>query len=463
MFDRSSDDLDRRIAILLAADNPDGGELAQALSELRQRHRGLQGLLDRVIRIADGFQRAERERSAGYQESYEREVRRIEKIIRISDSYQSMLHASEVHYRDIYNHAPLAFVLFDREGRIVDWNRAAEAIFGWSREEMLGRDGLDLLVPESERQKIRDLLQQTLDERRPSRSVNANLTRGGAEVICEWINVLRYGSNGEIIGLLSLGMDISERFRLESDLRQAKDAAEQALADQRHFLSMASHEFRSPLAVIDSAAQVLEMNCRDHPDMHKVLQRIRRAVKRLSGFLDNCLTEDRLDTQNWLLLGRWFDLPAFLGSLVEQCRLLAPLHRLRLLDGGMPARFYGDPPLLQVMLHNLLENAVKYSPEGGEITLTAGPAEGGGLTISVADEGVGIPLDEQAQIFSKYVRGQVGGGIPGAGLGLYLVSRIAALHKGRVEVQSAPGLGARFTVVLPVNAEGAADDGGGER
>lgn len=454
MAENSPDEFATRLHQLLTGPPGDPVELQLALRMLNDRYLVQQKLLDRVVRISDGFQRAERERTVSHHARYEREIRRIEKIIRISDSYQSMSRASERHYRDVFNHAPLAFLLFDRQGHVLDWNRTAEQIFGWRRDEVLGQDVIDFLVPESECARMRGLLEETLVQGEATHSISANLTKSGETVICEWSNVLRFNSDGELVGVLSLVMDISERFRLENDLRIAKESAEQALEDQRQFLAMASHEFRSPLAVIDSAAQLLELGFRAHPDAVRGTQRIRRAVKRLSGFLENCLTEDRLDTRHWQLAGSEFVLPDLIAAVVEQAGLVSARHCIEVLDAGMPQVFYGDPPLLEVMLHNLLENAVKYSPQGGCINLRLGCNPQGALTICVSDQGVGIAPDELPRIFSKYMRGRGGGGVSGAGLGLYLVARIVALHHGRIEVFSVPGEGARFEVILPAMADG---------
>ncbi|MBI4742396.1 MAG: PAS domain-containing sensor histidine kinase [Betaproteobacteria bacterium] len=445
-----SDDLDRRIASLAAAEAPDANALLKTLLELNDRSQAQQKLLDRVVRISDGYQRAERERGIGYREYYEREVRRIEKIVRISDHYQGMLRSSERRYRDVFDHAPLGFLLFNHQGVIQGWNRAAEDIFGWRRDEVIGKNCLELLVPEADRPRIGELICSTLCDLVPSHSINANLTKSGATIICEWNNVLLYSASGEPEGILSLGSDISERYRLENELRLAKECAERALDDQRQFLAMASHEFRSPLAAVDSAAQLLELQCRGSENgSAPVIRRIRRAVKRLSDFLENCLTEDRLDTEHWSLSGEPFAPADFLRSVIEQMQQQSPNHRLVLRDEKLNGVFTSDPQMLRIMLHNLLGNAVKYSPLGGDVTLAAQQDELGRLHLTVSDQGIGIAPQDRERIFQKYVRAQVGGGIEGAGLGLYLVSRIVALHQGEIGVSSTPGQGTSFKVVLP--------------
>lgn len=138
-------------------------------------------------------------------------------------SYIFYLHrrraASEAHYRAVYEAAPLAFVVWDRERRVVDWNRRAEVLFGWRRDEVLGRDFCDFMVPQSERAHLEDVVRDTLSTRSHVHSVNRNLTRDGDTLVCEWMNAVVRDSHGEIERVVALGSDITERKRMEEELQ----------------------------------------------------------------------------------------------------------------------------------------------------------------------------------------------------------------------------------------------------
>jgi signal transduction histidine kinase len=233
-------------------------------------------------------------------------------------------------------------------------------------------------------------------------------------------------------------------------LRQSKQIAERSLDEQRQFLSMVSHEFRSPLATIDSSSQVLGAICGECKHA-PVVQRIRRAVKRLSLFLDNCLMAGRLDTRSWALHLENMDLPSFLLAAVEYAALTPSSHSVNLVQGDLPEHFQGDPGLLRIMLNNLLENAIKYSPPAIPVTLRAHAGKKGWLTLVVEDAGIGILPEEREQIFSRYFRGRQVGNVPGAGLGLHLVHHVVMLHGGEIDVASEPGRGTTVTVRLPVH------------
>lgn len=365
------------------------------------------------------------------------------------------LEVSRKRHLTVFNNAPMAYIVANKQQIIVDWNHAAEHIFGWKRSEARGRHMYDLLVPPSELALVKETLGATLDEGRATHSINRNVTKDGREILCEWQNALYYDDNGDVLGSLSLGMDITERRALEVRLQTAKERAEQLLADQRQFMAMISHEFRSPLAVIDSATQILEL--RGAPDCppDQVVERIRRGVRRLTNFLDNCLTEDRLDTRGWELDLKDVPLTEFLPSVLEQARVSAPRHTLVLENEVEGAILHADPQLLRILLQNLLDNGVKYSAPGTNITLRGFIPYPGCLALSVRDQGIGIAPDDKERVLKKYYRGRNTGQVWGAGLGLSLVARIVALHCGELQLESEVGAGTEITVHIPLEGPAA--------
>jgi len=251
------------------------------------------------------------------------------------------------------------------------------------------------------------------------------------------------------LAIMSVARDMTERKRMESALHQAKEAAELALAEQRQLVAMISHEYRSPLAVIDSAAQLLSIKLSPENDTVPVIARIRRGVFRLTSFLDNCLIEGRMDSNALTLHSSAIDLYAFTESVMDSARHISESHRLIAeLDPGLPL-LDGDFQLMSVMLLNLLGNAIKYSPAGSEIRLRI-KHTGQVISFEIIDQGRGIPADELPLIFQKYMRGRSVASIPGAGLGLSLVSRISAMHGGRIEINSSEGEGTHITVTIPL-------------
>jgi len=136
---------------------------------------------------------------------------------------EEALQESEQRYRNIYDTAPLAFVLWDRETRITGWNNQAEKMFGWTREEITGRNIFDYIIPESARIHVQDIVKLLLEGRLPSSSINENITKSGRTIVCEWNNSVIRDSGGNVAGVISLGLDITERQRAEEALRDSEE------------------------------------------------------------------------------------------------------------------------------------------------------------------------------------------------------------------------------------------------
>ena len=226
---------------------------------------------------------------------------------------------------------------------------------------------------------------------------------------------------------------------------------------QRNFVSMASHEFRTPLAIIDGHAQRF-ISMRDRLTADELTQRarkVRSTVSRMTQLIDNLIGSARLIDGRIEL--NYHPTQVDLGGLVREiCHLQRELTPdAEILDrmAPQPLNVYGDASLLRQVFGNLLSNAVKYSPDAGLIQVTAANQDAQ-IAVVIEDHGIGIPETEQEQVFERYYRGSNTSGIVGSGVGLYLVRTIVDLHKGSVALHSREGEGSRFTVQLPALAAG---------
>ena len=233
-----------------------------------------------------------------------------------------------------------------------------------------------------------------------------------------------------------------------------KFAHEQRMTElQRNFVSMASHEFRTPLTVIDGHAQRLN-NMRERIQPAEIAERaakIRQAVARMSGVIGNLLDSARLvevDAQLVLHTAE-FDLTVVLREIVALYREMAPRLPIREEFEGQDLVMVGDQKLLFQVFSNLMSNAAKYSPDGGAVRLTA-KREGDEIRVTVEDNGVGIPDQDRDRLFDRYYRGSNVSGIVGTGIGLYLVKTVVDLHGGSIVLASHEGQGSTFVVTLPV-------------
>ena len=239
----------------------------------------------------------------------------------------------------------------------------------------------------------------------------------------------------------------------QAALLEEQLANEQRLALlQRNFVSMASHEFRTPLTIIDGHARRLD-KIRDGVKPAEIGERagkIRSAVLRMTHLMDNLLNSSRLiDGGAGLYLHPMeMDLTALLQEVCQLHREMVPGAQITERFAATPVPMVGDARLLFQVFSNLLSNAIKYSPGGGMIAVEAW-SSADAVAVAVADRGIGIPPSDLDRLFERYHRGSNVSGIVGTGVGLYLVKMAVELHRGRVEVDSEEGEGSRFTVRLP--------------
>jgi signal transduction histidine kinase len=231
-------------------------------------------------------------------------------------------------------------------------------------------------------------------------------------------------------------------------------AQEQRLAlAQRNFVSMASHEFRTPLTIVDGHARRLE-KMRGSIAAAEIGERagkIRAAVLRLTHLIDNLLNSARLADGGAELYfdPADMDLMALLREVCQLHREMVPGAQIVERFDAKPMPMVGDAKLLFQVFSNLLSNAVKYSPSGGMIEVDAASVADEAV-IAVADRGIGIPAGDLDRLFKRYHRGSNVSGIVGTGVGLYLVKMAVDLHRGAIAVESREGNGSRFIVRLPI-------------
>ena len=221
------------------------------------------------------------------------------------------------------------------------------------------------------------------------------------------------------------------------------------VAEQKQFLSMVSHEFRTPLAIIDGAAQMARLAVKPPPpNLTTSTGTIRRSAADLLHLVDSWLAQDRIASGLWEPRITAVSLAECLSDLAQRTWETAPDRRITLRVGDLPVGYPCDRELLDTALQNLLSNALKYSPESGAVELV-GRREEGWVLLEVIDHGQGIPAGQLEQITNRYFRGSNVGQAPGLGLGLSLVNTIATLLGGCLDLESVEGRGTTARILLP--------------
>lgn len=376
--------------------------------------------------------------------------------LRISQAVEELRQKDAVlasQYKLLIDLAPEAIIVYDTNlDRIVDANAKAEQLFGFSREVLLTSSPLLYYT-------------QTQPDGRPvEASFFENCSRviagevliierairnaSGSETVCE-ARLVRLPSPHSLLIRASF-FDITERAKAQKELTKALAGEHRLNEEQRQFMGLVSHELRTPLSIIDGTAQLLVMTACKDKECFKHAERILSSTKRLTSLIDTCLTEERLCTSGWTPTMQSEDIRSLARNAVAQAQAQADTarHQISYSLDDLPDRYTCDSMLIQVMLNNLLDNAVKYSPEGGAINVHGWCTKRGELFFEVADQGVGIAPDQLDKAFDRFYRIWQIPGIAGAGLGLHIVKRVAELHGGTAWCKSQPGLGSTFTVSL---------------
>lgn len=234
---------------------------------------------------------------------------------------------------------------------------------------------------------------------------------------------------------------------LQHTLAQEKELGELKL----RLFSMVSHEFRTPLSVILASSQLLGEILQDLVEQNQLknLYRIQSSAKLMNQLLTDILTLTRAEAGKLNYKPELVDLEAFCLNLLEDVRFCdIKSHSLKFISKGRCVRVYLDEKLLYSILSNLLLNAIKYSPNGGNVYLILN-CETEATVFQIKDEGIGIPAENYSEIYEPFYRGQNVENIVGSGLGLAVVKKCVELHQGEITMESQVGVGTTFTVRIP--------------
>jgi PAS domain S-box-containing protein len=321
-------------------------------------------------------------------------------------------------------------VAVDRDGKVVLWNAAAEQITGVPADEALGRTPAQVL---------QRTLESEDDDGGPGPRL-VSIMRGGEEVWLSLSEAVMRDPLGAVAGRIFAFRDIS-----------ADRTVEQVKSD---FVAAVSHQLRTPLTSIYGFAETLlrEDVLFNEEERHTFLSYIASESERLTGIVDELLNVARLDAGDLHVEPEPIDVASVVSEVVETAEEAGPVngHRFEVDLPQEPLAAEADRDKLRQVFNILVENALKYSPDGGTVTVGARRGDGT-VEVRVVDEGVGIPPAEQERIFRKFYRAEAtvrdGGG--GTGLGLFIAKELVTAMGGRIWVESAEGEGSKFAFELP--------------
>jgi PAS domain S-box-containing protein len=408
---------------------------AKADEELRVRllNEGAQDYLDKPF-VAEEL-RARADRLIG-------ERRRAAEALRQRDAL----------LRTVVEGVPDTVFLKDQRGRYVMINSAGAGILGRSVAEVVGKDDRELFDPETAHQfAVDDARVMAAGE---PLSFENQLTLASSTRTFHTTKAPYCDHDGQVVGVIGIARDITERKRAEEELRAAKDAAEAADRAKSQFLAVLSHELRTPLTPVLATVSYVEAMPDLPAELREEIAAIRRNVETEARLIDDLLDLTRISRGGLRLQREPIDAHAVLRAALEVCQPDIEDKELDL-TLGLRARehhVWADPGRLQQVFWNLIKNAVKFTPPEGRVMLRSSNGDAGRrLTIEVSDTGIGIEPDFLPWVFDPFEQAERSGPrrYGGLGLGLAIAQSLVDQHGGTLTAASeGPGRGARFTLEL---------------
>lgn len=413
------------------------GQMSSAVQRFRQALEDLHAAQVRMASINAGLEQAVQERT-----------RTLAQAV-------SQVNAGRERLQAVVDHAMDAVVLVEDDGTVCEWNARATEMLGWRAEEVCGQVLNALLQPVGAHGEPVPWVRP--DTMLTSRSALEQLVvhdRQGRPLHVEWVvaRLAAAAGNGRQMAKGCVFIrDVTARLQAQAQEREALARQAELFALRSTFISMASHEFRTPLTSILSSVEMLRTYRKRLSDdeQDELLVSAEKGVARMTQLLERVLLIGQADAERLAFAPAPVSLKACVDDVVKavvaQHPALASRLGVTLPEGEAVAHL--DADLLGEALGNLLSNAAKYSPEGGRVELLV-RAQPGGWSFAVTDHGVGIPASDLPHVFESFHRAGNVGGIAGTGLGLAIVKRAVDLHGGTVSATSQPGLTC-FTMFLP--------------
>lgn len=403
------------------------------------------------------------------------------------------------------NIANTIIVILDRDGKIKLLNDKGRRILEVEPNEAIGKDWVDHFIPDNYRSEVKVVFRALMDGRDIEYYENYVQSASGKQHLVAWHNTLLRDDNGEITGTLSSGIDISAQreaedriIRLNQELEKRVAARTEELAEvvnqllginkqlkheikeretaeaalktkekqlttalekekelnelKSRFVSMASHEFRTPLSTILSSADLIEAYQKEEQQKKRLrhTQRIKTSVANLTSILNDFLSLSRLEEGKLSFNPSEFELTAVWKEVEEGVQgMLKKGQQLNIKGLEQIPDLNTDRRILQNIFYNLLSNAIKYSGEGQPIDCRV-HCKNGDLKIAIQDYGIGIPESEQQHLFTRFFRAHNVENIQGTGLGLNIVKGYVDLLGGHITFESVPEQGSTFRVTIPL-------------
>lgn len=389
-------------------------------------------------------------------------IARLEEQIQETEKAKAELEKVMQYQKAVLDSSGAMIIATDPDGIITLFNQAAENLLGYKAGDVIGKCDPSIFHDLDETQKSALKYSKELGKViSPGFEVYVAKSRDNVVNKNEWAYVKKDGTRfpvslsvtafrnnqNEITGFLGVAVDISETKKTEDELKKALSREIELNEMKSRFVSIASHEFRTPLSTVLSSTYLLQKYTQtdEQPKREKHINRIVSSVTLLTDMLDDLLNVGKIEEGKVSPKFSLFNLKGHIENNIEEIKSLLKKGQQIIFNHNGKDQVWLDPSMLSHIVMNLLSNGIKFSPEGTSILINSN-ISGSLLEITVKDQGIGISKDDQQHLFERFYRSEHAADVQGTGLGLYIVQKYTELMNGKVECKSEPGNGAEFLI-----------------
>jgi PAS domain S-box-containing protein len=332
------------------------------------------------------------------------------------------------------------------DGIITSWNHAAQRMFGYTEAEVTG-EHISIIIPKNRLEEEKVIIENIRAGRKVNHFETIRRRKDGSEINISLTVSPVLNQHGKVIGASKVARDITQKIELEKKQKLFTEKLQEINNYKDEFMAMACHELKTPLTIIKANLQILEQKLQSDPNIN-FINKILQSVNKLSNLINTLLDVSKIQSGKVELNISKFDMNVLLVESIDNIQEIFPDHKIIFKSNGKLTT-NADRERIEQVIINLLTNATKYSPYADEIFVEAYRKDNK-IEVCVKDRGIGIPQEDQEDIFTRFYRVQgIASTFAGSGIGLYISSEIIKRHGGNIWVQSEVDKGSDFYFSIP--------------
>lgn len=359
---------------------------------------------------------------------------------------QQKLEKTLEEYSELFDYAPVSYFILDKNGVIVNVNNAGIAQLAYTKPQLTGKHLSSFLTSKSYQDDFYRYRNQVLETGK-NLQFECEIKRNDGTVFFALINsTIIKDEKKNFKHFFLIISDITEQKEQEHKIALSLIKEMELNEMKSQFITIASHEFRTPLSTILTSSELIEKydNATEHTKKEKHYRKIQTSVQRLKEILIDFMSASDIERGNIKNCPIPFNLVEFVENLTEEIKSFNGTHQVKYKHIGPYNNVILDKKLLRVCMGNLLINAYKYAPDGGLIEITTEQSKPNSILISIKDNGIGIPENDQTHIFKQFFRAKNAENIQGTGLGLHITQCLTKIMGGKISFTSQEKVGSTF-------------------